>query len=392
MKKVCCLFMAVMMLFMSSCSLGAFLDKSEAVNKNVDINGDVINPTGMPAVQETTNNPVSSAAPAEDYQLASADSEGSGQAGVVNDELVPAVVLGGIPDDTWQEDGYVPVSLYLRDSDGFIIPVTQKAVNQAAIAKLTLSRLIDDTVNREELAQYGLYPTIPQETEILGLTIANGIASVDFSSNFLNYKTDLDERGMISSIVYTLTQFPSITGVKITCTGKKLSDMRFGTNASGVLYRANTMINSDKLNVTSDKEKQDIYVFRNSDENIAYCLPVSVEYDANGQGTNFSKTIELMSQFSKKDLATLLPQGSKLIGSSVNKGTITLNFSNDIRRYAGNMREEAIMRQLLYTFGQYKGISNVKILIDGNQNAVLPEGTELSQSFKISKALNLVMD
>lgn len=388
MKKICCLILVAMMFLMSSCSLGAFFNKSEAVNENVDAG--IINPTSSPNVQslEDTTNAIN---PAGSKDIVAASS-GIKRTEKVNDELVPAVAIGGIPDDTWVEDGFLPVILYLRDSDGFIVPVTQKAASQPTIAKLALSRLIDNSVNREELAGYGLYPTIPQGTEILGCTIANGIATIDFSSNFLNYKSDLDERNMISSIVYTMTQFPTVTGTKLMCSGKKLPIMRFGTDASGVLYRANTMINSEKLNVTPELVKQDIYAFRNNAGNIAYSIPVSYEYAGNGSGADFNKTVELMSQVNKMGLASLLPEGTKLIGSSVDKSTITLNFSKDIRRYAGNMREEAILRQLFYTFAQYKGIDYVRIFIEGSQNSVLPEGTDLSESFKISKAINLILD
>jgi germination protein M len=382
--------MAVMMFFLSSCGLGDFFNKSEAVNNNVDVNSNVINPTATPAsgaaddsIKVADTGRVVAVTPAP---------EGENRSGEVNDELVPAVVIGGIPDDTWVEDGFTPVYLYLRDNGGFVIPVTQKAVSQPNIAKLTLSKLIDDSVNREELAQYGLYPTIPKGTEILSFTVTNGIASVDFTSNFLNYKTDLDERVMLSSIVYTLTQFPTVTGVKLLCSGKKLPVMRFGSDASGILYRANTLINGDKLNAASGLIKQDVYVFRNSDYSIAYSLPISLEYEGENVGTDFNKTIELLADVNKAGVASLLPYGTKLIGTKLDKSTITLNFSRDLLRYAGNMREEAILRQLLYTFSQYKGISNLKIIIDGNESSVLPEGTDLSESIRISKALNLVLD
>jgi Sporulation and spore germination. len=380
-----------MMFFLSSCSIGSLFNKSEAVNNNVDVDSRVINPAASPDTEQSMAADTNTG-DEEGVAAAAAATDSDSREGMVNDELVPAVVLGGIPDDKWEEDGSLPVILYLRDSDGFIVPVTLRAVSQAAIAKLTLSKLIDETTNREELSKYGLSPTIPQGTDILGITIQNGVATVDFSGNFINYKTDTDERNMISSVVYTLTQFPSINGVKIMSSGKKLAQMRFGTDVSGVLYRANTMINADKLNVNTGKEKQDIFVFRNSDESTAYCLPLSIEYDENSDGANFAKTVELMTGVNKNGLASLLPEGTKLIGSSVSKGTITLNFSGDIRRYAGNMREQAILRQLLYTFAQYKGINNVRVYIEGNQNSVLPEGTDLSESFAVSKALNLIIE
>jgi len=390
MKKICCLLLAGMMFFMSSCSLGDFFNKSEAVNNNVDVDSNVINPTASPAAEAVEGSAkIADTKGIEDYSLMPG---GENIGGAVNDELVPAVVIGGIPDDTWVEEGFTPVYLYLRDSDGFVIPVTQKAVSQPDIVKLTLERLIDDSVNREELAQYGLYPTIPKGTEILSFTVTNGIASVDFSSNFLNYRTELDERVMLSSIVYTLAQFPTVTGVKLMCSGKKLPVMRFGADASGILYKANTLINNDKLNATAGLIKQDIYVFKNSDDSIAFSLPISMEYEGENVGTDFNKTIELLADVNKSGLASLIPFGTKLLGTSLDKSTITLNFGKELRQYAGNMREEAILRQLLYTFSQYKGISYVRIMIEGNGKSVLPEGTDLSESIKISKALNMVLE
>ncbi len=73
---------------------------------------------------------------------------------------------------------------------------------------------------RQVLRAGGVLTAVPGGTRLLGLDIAGGIATVDMSSEFAAGGGVLSERMRLAQLVYTLTQFPSVQGVRLRLDGK----------------------------------------------------------------------------------------------------------------------------------------------------------------------------
>ena len=58
---------------------------------------------------------------------------------------------------------------------------------------------------------------IPAGTRLLGLSIAGQIATVDLSSEFESGGGATSVLGRLAQVVYTLTQFPTVTSVSSRC-------------------------------------------------------------------------------------------------------------------------------------------------------------------------------
>jgi Sporulation and spore germination/Immunoglobulin-like domain of bacterial spore germination len=88
----------------------------------------------------------------------------------------------------------------------FEIPKTQAIATAAMNALLTGSAVQRD----------GFQPissAIPPGTKLLGLTIANGVATVDLSGEFAAGGGSASSQFRLAQVVYTLTQFPSVDNV-----------------------------------------------------------------------------------------------------------------------------------------------------------------------------------
>ena len=59
-----------------------------------------------------------------------------------------------------------------------------------------------------------MYTSIPEGTRLLGLQISNGVATVNLSSEFEAGGDSISVSGRIAQVVYTLTQFPTVNGVR----------------------------------------------------------------------------------------------------------------------------------------------------------------------------------
>ncbi|MCR4434904.1 MAG: GerMN domain-containing protein [Clostridiales bacterium] len=288
--------------------------------------------------------------------------------------------------------GQLSVTLYYQDRDGDLIPVTRKVERQEGIARAAIGALIDGTIAREELGYYELYPVLPEGTKVLGINIKQGTAIVDFNEKLLNYGSEKEEKNIVCAVVYTLTEFKTVDSVKILINGRHQGKLKYNTDISGNLDRESILINSDRISKDKGMHKLDAYLFKHLSDQYIYLLPVSVEFKNEQEGDLPSNIIaSLGKEYDKRKLYTELPSGVKLLGSSVNGDTITLNFNTEIRNYGGNSREDAILKQILYSMRQIKGVEKAQILIDGKKGT-LPEGTDIGEAIPIPVGINEIFD
>lgn len=286
----------------------------------------------------------------------------------------------------------IHITVYYQDGDGYIVPVTRGVPKQEGIARAAINGLIDSPIIREELEYYGLYPVLPQGTEVLGINIKDGIATIDFNEALLNYEREIDERNIIASVVYTLTEFNTVDGVKVWINGYADRELKFGTSLSGVLNRQNVLINSKKVKAGGEKRKVDVYLFKAANDTFTYILPVSVELSGVNESEIPGTIADLLNEDYGDRLYTEVPSEASLIGSSINGSTITLNFNEGIKMYGGgSARENGLLKQILFSMKQIEGIKRVKLLING-ETAILPEGTDLSSPVAIPQRINDVID
>ena len=94
------------------------------------------------------------------------------------------------------------------------VPVT------SAPAGAAMRQLLVGPTEGEQAA--GLHSQIPPGTTVLGITIRDGVAIVDLSVDFAAGVAPLEDRGRLAQVVYTLTQFPTVEGVRFRIEGEPL--------------------------------------------------------------------------------------------------------------------------------------------------------------------------
>lgn len=286
----------------------------------------------------------------------------------------------------------VLIALYYRDKEGMLIPVTRNVSKQEGLAKAAIGGLIDQAVTREQLDFYGLYPVLPQGTKVKGMTIKNGSAVIDFSKEFMNLETKEDEQLAVTSVVYTLTGFNTISDVSFRIDGRVVNNLNNGTDISGSRNRDNTFINSKETALKDGYIKCDLYYMTTSNDQYNYMLPISTLL----QKSDDSQLPAIMfAELSKKpardNIYTSFPEGAKLLSCSMEEDLAVLDFSSQLTNYGGNEKENILLNQIYYTINQLKGISKAKILVDGKATN-LPEGSEIAFAKSLPTTVNSVMD
>jgi len=98
-----------------------------------------------------------------------------------------------------------------KDKNSFDITKEERLIQkETLLGELIMSELIKGPSRNSELK-----PILPAKTRLLGLSIKDGIAYVDLSNEAVTNMTASKEEACLKCILYSLTQLPSISKVKI---------------------------------------------------------------------------------------------------------------------------------------------------------------------------------
>jgi len=119
------------------------------------------------------------------------------------------------PDGSPGETTTIRVYFFLGSftHDGGLAPVLYEIPKTQAVATAAMEFLLDGPSDMETNTRPAFYTTIPEGTQLLGITIENGIATVNLSREFESGGGSASVLGRLAQVVYTLTQFPTVDSV-----------------------------------------------------------------------------------------------------------------------------------------------------------------------------------
>ncbi len=125
---------------------------------------------------------------------------------------------GSTTSTTAAEDTMIVNAYYSRDemmsAAARVIPKTQQ------VGAAAMKALLEGPTDVEEEA--GMVTNIPAGTTFLGLSIDNGVATVDLSKEYASGGGSLSMMMRLAEVVFTLTQFPTVEGVNFKLDGEPI--------------------------------------------------------------------------------------------------------------------------------------------------------------------------
>lgn len=103
-----------------------------------------------------------------------------------------------------------------------LLPVLREVPRTPAIGTAAMGALLAGPTGAES-AERVITSAVPDGSRLLGLTIANGVATVDLSSEFESGGGSLSITVRLAQVVYTLTQFPTVQSVLFEIDGRPVS-------------------------------------------------------------------------------------------------------------------------------------------------------------------------
>jgi spore germination protein GerM len=93
-----------------------------------------------------------------------------------------------------------------------LVPVLREVPKTQAVARAAIEQLLLGPIGRE--ASVGtISSAIPDGTELLGISIEGGVATIDLSGDFGSGGGTMSTSVRLAQVVYTLTQFPTVQRV-----------------------------------------------------------------------------------------------------------------------------------------------------------------------------------
>ena len=100
-----------------------------------------------------------------------------------------------------------------------LVPVLRAVPQTAAVATAAMNALLAGPT-ADESGPRTITSAVPTGSRLLGLSIKNGVATVDLSTEFDSGGGSASMRYRLAQVVYTLTQFPTVTSVLFQIEGR----------------------------------------------------------------------------------------------------------------------------------------------------------------------------
>ncbi|GER68652.1 spore germination protein GerM [Weizmannia acidilactici] len=277
--------------------------------------------------------------------------------------------------------GQVLTELYLIDKYGYVVPQTIALPESKSVAKQALEYLVQDGPV-SNLLPNGFRAVLPANTQFT-LDVKDKVAAVDFSDDFKGYKA-ADEKKIMESITWTLTQFDSIQKVNLKMNGKALKAMPVaGTpiNEDGLTRAVGINTDIDQVaDITNTHSVTVYYLAQTGDKE--YYVPVTKRVPDKMSDDVEAAVEELVNGPSPSSrLVSGFMDDVKLLNKpEIQAGKVTLNFNKEILGSLDQkMISNEVLKPLVLTLTEQKGIKSVAVEVDGSKKLVTEDGKPLSE-------------
>lgn len=251
------------------------------------------------------------------------------------------------------------ITAYYKDSNGLIVPVVTNIPWEEGIAKATIRKMVVGSDKEKELAQSGLHGVIPEGTEILGMSIKDGLCVVDFTKNILNSVSYEDEKDMMTAISYTLTEFDTIDKVEIMVEGQKLETLAKG-------YPVNVAFERENINLVGSEDGANYTVFYKTSETEIDGYYVPITFSAETVGNPVKIVLEKLFNGPPSDLPVQneIPFGISLNNVSVSSGVANIDLSMGALNLSQEEYED-LNKIVVLCLQQFDEVTDISFSIEG---------------------------
>lgn len=155
------------------------------------------------------------------------------------------------PDAAINTSHHTDLTLYYASKDGStLVPEVQSVYysSNESLEKLIVKKLIQGPKDSD------LMQTIPSSTNIITVSMMDGVCYVNLDSNFLNQNQEISEEAVLYSIVDSLTELEVVKKVQLSINGDTSGKVRYIYDLSEMYERNESLI---EIPVSTEEETQE---------------------------------------------------------------------------------------------------------------------------------------
>ena len=253
----------------------------------------------------------------------------------------------------------VATVVYYADGDGYLVPVTRQIEKTDGIAKATLALMVQSGQNDMEAARLGLRTVVPEGTTF-ELDIADGKARVDMSAEALNCASLEAEQAMVEAVASTLCCFSTVDEVSFLFDGQRRSKLTHGTEVSGA-FTGDTA-NLEPVAASGEYDTVQLYF---PSQTGRLLVPVTRPVFSVADPTTAMVELARGPQ-ADSGLERALPENCGIRSVTMKNGVVTVDLTREFTDalQASDGGKQTI-RAILFTCGQFPGVSQVRMLVEG---------------------------
>jgi germination protein M len=267
------------------------------------------------------------------------------------------------------------VELYFKTNNGHVAPYTLNLPASTGIAKEVLKFMVKEGPGVSMLPE-GLTPILPKGTQVKALNISDGVATIDFSKEFLNYKED-EEEDLLSAVTWTLTGFSTIDEVNIWVDGKPLAVMpKKKTPAQGLTRKDGINLEVAEGTDLTRSMPVILYFMGQLPNNEIYYVPVTRMVNPSDQiGETVMNELIKGPQYDS-GLSAALDNTLAVNKVQVKGKVVSADLGEQLLQYGKNTASKDAIQTIVLSLTENTDADKVQLTVNGKQSvAVEGEGT-----------------
>jgi germination protein M len=276
-----------------------------------------------------------------------------------------AVPTGNSGEAAEQAQGSIDRTLYLLDANGYVVPVSLTLPKAEGAAKQVLAYMVKGGPV-ETMLPPGFKAVLPEGTKVLGMTIKEGTATVDFSKEFRQYDPK-DEKKIIDAISRALTEFNTIKNVSVWVNGHPLSEMPANNTPISTLNREKG-INLELSEGATPGQTTPVTVYFQGqlDDKRSYFVPVTRLIPETEDVARAVVEELIKGPKEGSPLFSSLLRTTKVLDVTTEADTVKVNLSGDILQYdSGKEASPEAVESILLSLTENTGANKVQVLVEG---------------------------
>lgn len=302
------------------------------------------------------------------------DSPGNGNAGASPN---PPAGEGATP-----AAGEITQVVYLKSPEGYIVPWALQLPKPEGneYAKQVLAYMVKGGPV-EGLLPEGFSAVLPEGTKVLGLSIKDGVATVDFSKEFAKYSAE-DERKILEAVTWALTEFDNVQRVVIWLEGKPLNVMPVGgTPVNAPLSRADG-INLELADNVEPGRVSYVTLYFQADVPSgkgSYFVPITRGIPKTEDLARATLEQLIIGPRQESGLYSAILPSTRVLGAHVDKGVAVANFDDKLLAFSEQGASPEAIQSIVLSLTETTGTEQVLIQVNGKSTGVKAAAMDLSK-------------